>query len=122
MAELSVSRPFKHPQVLPTRSGLYVRDWRGTDIQPASERRLSVDLWLSLPARDPNGPGWWYVWPGWNDASRERLPWRAPTRSEKAEFLRENPGAGDAIKRNAGAKSKGKASPKTRPPLRDTPR
>jgi hypothetical protein len=75
------SLPFRHPSVLPPRRGLYVRDWRGTDVLPASDRALSIDLWE--PSDDPMlAPGCWYVSPGWNDASEQRLPWREATREE----------------------------------------
>lgn len=91
--------PFKHPSVTPAKRGLYVRDWRGTKIQPASDRQLCIDLWEPLPPGDPMGPGIWYVWPGWNDASETRLPWRAATRSEKARFYAKNPEAREAMRR-----------------------
>jgi hypothetical protein len=91
------SRPLKHWSTTPKKRGLYVRDWRGTKVQPESDRRLTIDLWHPLPLGDEYWPGFWYVWPGWNDASYERLPWRAATRAEKATFLRENPGARNAL-------------------------
>lgn len=86
--------PFRHPSTTPPKRGLYVRDWRGTKIQPAFERVLAIDLWE--PVNDPRNilhPGVWYVWPGWNDASEQRLPWRKPTRTERAKFLARNPEA-----------------------------
>lgn len=98
MVSLSTKLPLKHPSLTPKKRGLYVRDWRGTDILPASDRVLSVDLWEPIKPPDPMAPGLWFVWPGWNDASRERLPWREATRAEKAEFLRENPLARITVK------------------------
>ena len=86
-------RPFKHPSTTPAKRGLYVRDWRGTKILPERDRRLSIDLWEPVPVGDILFPGVWYVWPGWNDASEQRLPWRPVTRAERAAFLREHPGA-----------------------------
>jgi len=68
---------FKHPNTTPGVRGLYVRDWRGTKIEPAHERTLCVDAWE--PVADPKDilfPGVWYVFPGINDASEQRLPWR----------------------------------------------
>ena len=97
MAKPSTKRPFKHPSTLPKRRGLYVRDWRGTKVLPVQERRLTVDLWEPVPAGDSLWPGVWYVWPGWNDASEERLPWRDATRAEKRTFLSDNPGAKGAL-------------------------
>jgi hypothetical protein len=88
------ARPFKHPSTTPAKRGLYVRDWRGTSILPESDCRLSIDLWE--PVRDPKDilyPGVWYVWPNWNDANEQRLPWRAVTKAERAAFLREHPNA-----------------------------
>ena len=90
---LTVKRPFKHPSITPAKRGLYVRDWRGTKILPESDRRLSIDLWEPVPVGDILSPGVWYVWPEWNDASEQRLPWRPVTKGERAAFLREHPGA-----------------------------
>jgi hypothetical protein len=86
--------PFKHPSISPEKRGLYVRDWRGTRVVPVNERRLSIDLWEPAPKPDDIlHPGVWYVWPGWNDATEQRLPWRPVTKAERAAFLRENPNA-----------------------------
>lgn len=91
---MNAKRPFKHPSTTPAKRGLYVRDWRGTDVEPESERRLAIDLWEPVPDhRDILFPGVWYVYPGPNDATEQHLPWRKPTRAELAEFLRDNPGA-----------------------------
>jgi hypothetical protein len=97
MAKPSTKRPFKHPRTLPKRRGLYVRDWRGTDVLPEHDRRLTMDLWMPVPAGDSLWPGVWYVWPGWNEASEGRLPWREATRAEKATFLNDNLGAKAAL-------------------------
>ena len=91
---MNTKRPFKHPSTTPAKRGLCVRDWRGTDVEPASERCLAIDLWE--PIKDPRDilfPGVWYVWPGWNDASEQRLPWRPATRHERMHFLARNPEA-----------------------------
>ena len=93
MAAPNPKRPLKHWSTTPKKRGLYVRDWRGTDVIPESDRRLCIDLWEPLPPGDEMGKGLWYVWPDWNDASRDKLPWREATRAEKATFLRENPRA-----------------------------
>lgn len=93
MAELSTKPPFKHPSIYPKKDGLYVRDWRGTEILPATERKLHLDMWQNLPKGDIYGPGFWYVWPDWNDASEESLPWREATRAEKYSFYKNNPKA-----------------------------
>ena len=93
---LNTKRPFKHPNVLPPKRGLYVRDWRGTDILPEHERALTIDLWE--PAPDPGDilyPGVWYVYPGPNDASRPRLPWREPTITERMAWFKRYPEARD---------------------------
>ena len=75
--------PFKHPSVTPTKRGLYVRDWRGTSIEPAHERIVTLDAWEPVPdRRDILYPGVWYSFPGPNDSSRQALPWRAPTEFE----------------------------------------
>ncbi len=95
--ELNPKLRLKHWSVRPRKRGLYVRDWRGTDVLPETDRRLSIDLWMPLPPGDAMGPGMWYVWPDWNDASRAELPWRKATRAEKAAFLRENPGASSEL-------------------------
>lgn len=86
-------RPFKHPSTTPNKRGLYVRDWRGTTVLPEHDRTLSVDLWEPLPVGDVLAPGVWYVWPGWNDASYQQLPWREATEAEKERFLLESLGA-----------------------------
>lgn len=88
-------RPLKHWSVLPRKRGLYVRDWRGTNVLPEGDRALSIDLWIPVPHGDELAPGIWYVWPGWNDATHQSLPWRAATRAEKTTFLRDNPEAAD---------------------------
>lgn len=81
--------PFKHPSTTPPERGLYARDWRGTDVLPVSERRVCIDLWE--PSDDPElAPGCWYVTPGWNDATEQRLPWRAPSRAELLLFAMAN--------------------------------
>lgn len=61
----------------PKRRGLYERDWTDTGILPVEDRRIHMDLWELVPnKRDILYPGVWYVEPGWNDASRQNLPWR----------------------------------------------
>jgi hypothetical protein len=75
-----MSAPFKHPSVTPKKRGLYIRDWRGTHIEPAKERILRLDAWEPVNDRsDILFPGVWYVFPGLNDASHQALPWREPT-------------------------------------------
>lgn len=65
------------PDTHPVRRGLYERDWTNTDILPAEDRRIHMDLWDPVSdTRDPLCPGIWYVQPGWNDATWQRLPWR----------------------------------------------
>lgn len=90
---LRTDLPFRHWSLTPPKRGLYVRDWRGTDVLPESERCLSMDLWEPLPPGDEMGPGLWYVWPGWNDASVAALPWRKPMPAEVRRFLADNPEA-----------------------------
>lgn len=85
--------PLKHPSIIPKERGLYVRDWRGTSITPESERILSLDWWEPVPGDPLIGPGLWFVWPGWNDASVDRLPWREATEIERDVFFKQNPGA-----------------------------
>ncbi len=85
---------FKHPSVTPKARGLYMRDWRGTDVRPEHERALCVDAWE--PVTDPRDilfPGVWYVFPDLNDASEQRLPWREPTPFELQACLWRHPEA-----------------------------
>ena len=85
---------FRHPSVTPPRKGLYVRDWRGTKVLPEWDRTLCVDLWI--PERDQRSilfPGVWYVYPGVNDASVQKLPWRELTLNERLWFYNEQPEA-----------------------------
>lgn len=73
--------PWFEPHTHPKRRGLYERDWRETDILPEEDRCIHMDLWE--PVRNPRDilyPGVWYVSPGWNDASRQNLPWRGVVR------------------------------------------
>jgi hypothetical protein len=84
--------PFRHPSLIPPGRGLYVRDWRGTDIEPESDRALHIDLWEPVPdRRSILYPGVWYVAPSWNDATCKLLPWRYPTPAELAAFQAEHP-------------------------------
>lgn len=82
--------PFKHQSTTPKASGFYIRDWRGTDILPVSDRALSLDRWDMWPSQEERtkyGPGLWFVAPDWNDASYQHLPWREPTESELKYFF-----------------------------------
>ena len=93
---LDAGLPLRHPSVLPTQSDLYVRDWRGTNILPESERMLCEDAWEPAPQRgDILDPGVWYVLPAINDASIQRLPWRPLTARERAWVMRTSAAARD---------------------------
>ena len=70
------------PHAHPTRRGLYERDWRGTDVLPEEDRRITLDfLEPVMNPRDALYPGIWYVLPEYNEASRESLPWRGITKA-----------------------------------------
>ena len=93
---LDAGLPLRHPSVLPPQRDLYVRDWRGTNILPESERTLCVDAWEPVPRRgDILYPGVWYVLPEINDASVQRLPWRPLTHRERAWIMRTSAAARD---------------------------
>jgi hypothetical protein len=86
--------PFKHPSITPKTRGLYLRDWRGTQIQPEHERALHVDAWEPVSApQDICYPGVWYVFPNINDASEQSLPWREPTHYELQVWFWKHPEA-----------------------------
>lgn len=87
----------KHPSVLPSNRGLYVRDWRGvTELLNDSDRCLSVDCWEPVRnRRDILHPGVWWVLPGLNDASQDRLPWRPATPRECYETCKRFPDAAE---------------------------
>lgn len=81
-----MSAAWKHPSTNPPVRGLYARDWRGTDVLPESDRAVMLDLWEPAPHCPVLKPGVWYVAPRWNDASRQRLPWREASAAELQAF------------------------------------
>ena len=63
----------------PVRDGLYERDWTNTNIHPAEDRKIYLDLWVcEWNLNSICYPGVWYVIDerGPNDASAQNLPWR----------------------------------------------
>jgi crossover junction endodeoxyribonuclease RuvC len=86
---LRTDLPLRHPSTRPSRQGVYVRDWRGTDALPVRDRRLSVDLYCS----DAEFSGW-YVLPDINDATEQALPWRPAGRQREERTGSARMGAG----------------------------
>lgn len=75
--------PLRHWSTTPTKTDLYVRDWRGTSVA-VRELGLHVDKFMVVgDRRSILWPGVWYVQPDWNDASYQRLPWRPITPQER---------------------------------------